>query len=376
VRWAIGRGESQSGNFLRAYVNLGFNTAENGKQVFDGIMPIVAMRMIAMNYRFAASGGLADLYELGMDGVGWWGSYDDKVRGLGRHSLLDRCSAAGQCPKVAEIMGAAELRYHRGSVDFVGTDVKSDIPLPANVRRYYNAGVTHAGGVGGFSLSTPRPRNNGCDLQANPNPTDFANRALFAALVDWVTKGKEPPPSIYPTLAAGDLITPAAYAAQFPMIPGVPRPIPAELTQYDFSDELGFVVRDVSGVLRHVPPRWKRSLPLVVPRVDADGNELAGIRSPLLSAPLGTYVGWNLISSGYRAGRYCYSNGGFIPFAATKAERLARGDPRPSLEERYPSREDYVARVKAQADRLVAQRYMLPEDARAVVAQAASAPVH
>ena len=107
-----------------------------------------------------------------------------------------------------------------------------------------------------------------------------------------------------------------------------------------------------------------------MPRADADGNELDGIRSPLISAPLGSYVGWNITASGFEQGRYCGNTGGYIPFAATKAERLAKGDPRPSLEERYPSHAAYVAKVKAQADALVAQRYMLPADAARIVAEA------
>jgi hypothetical protein len=110
-----------------------------------------------------------------------------------------------------------------------------------------------------------------------------------------------------------------------------------------------------------------------MPRIDADGNELDGIRSPLISAPLGTYVGWNVFAGGFQKGRFCNNIGGYIPFAATRAERMAKGDPRPSLEERYPSHAAYVAKVKAQADRLVAQRYMLPTDAARIVAEAEAA---
>jgi len=128
-------------------------------------------------------------------------------------------------------------------------------------------------------------------------------------------------------------------------------------------------------VLNSVPPRFAGTIPLLVPSVDADGNETAGIRSPLLAAPLGTYTGWNPVAIGYRTGRYCFSAGGFIPFAKTKAERIAKGDPRPSLEERYPSHADYVARVKAQADKLVAQGYMLADDGDKTIAQAEAAQI-
>ena len=123
------------------------------------------------------------------------------------------------------------------------------------------------------------------------------------------------------------------------------------------------------------PPRIIKAIPQLMPRIDTDGNELDGIRSPLITAPLGTYVGWNVFADGFEKGRFCNNIGGYIPFAATKAERLAKGDPRPSLEERYPSHAAYVATVKAQADKLVAQRYMLPADAARIVTEAEAAKV-
>ncbi|HEU0096596.1 MAG TPA: alpha/beta hydrolase domain-containing protein, partial [Rhizomicrobium sp.] len=371
MRWAIGRGVSQSGNFLRAFTNLNFNTAENGKIVFDGIEPIVAMRMNSMSYRFAAPGGLVGLYEIGNDGINWWSDYDDTVRGTGRHGLLDRCRAANQCPKVAEIMGSAEFWNLLASADYVGTDMKADIPLPANVRRYYNAGVHHNGGAGGFNLTTPPIA--ACVLASNPAPTSDTNQAVFAALVDWVTKGAEPPASNYPSLAAGSLITPEAYDKAFPHIPGVPRPAYSPFYQYDFGK--GFNTADMSGAMSITPPRIVRTIPQLFPRIDADGNELDGIRSPLVAAPLGSYVGWNITAAGFEKGRYCGNTGGYIPFAATKAERLAKGDPRPSLEERYPSHAAYVAKVKAQADALVARRYMLKADADRIVSEAGAAKI-
>jgi hypothetical protein len=371
MRWAVGRGVSQSGNFLRAFVNLGFNTGENGLPVFDGINPIVAMRMNSMSYRFAAPGGLVGLYEVGNDGINWWSDYDDTVRGTGRHGLLDRCKRVSHCPKVVEILGSAEFWNLRASVNFVGTDLKADIPLPANVRRYYNASVHHNGGRGGFDLAgVPLAA---CVLASNPAPTSDTNRALFKALLDWVMDGVEPPPSKYPTLAAGDLITPEAYDKAFPLIPGQPRPQYNPLYQYDFGK--GFDYADMRGAMGATPPRIVGIIPQLMPRIDADGNETSGIRSPLVEAPLGSYVGWNVTASGFQAGRYCGNTGGYIPFAATRAERLAKGDPRPSLEERYPSRDAYVARVTAAADALVKQRYLLAEDAARIVAQARDAKI-
>ena len=373
ARWAIGRGSSQSGNYLRSLIRLGFNSAEDGRTVFDGLNPIIAQRQLPMNLRFGTPGGLAYLYEAGSDGPDWWGEYDDTTRGTGKSSLLDRCNAAHNCPKIVENFGAAEFWNLRASAALVGPDAKADIALPANVRRYYNPSVTHGGGPGGFNRLTPPV--NGCVLAANPDPSSDTGRATFAALVDWVTKDTAPPPSKYPTLAAGDLVAPNAAAMGFPKIPGTLSPDHQlnPLMLYDFGP--GFHTLDVSGTIDLVPPKVVRTLPSLVPRVDADGNELAGVRSPLLEAPLGTYVGWNATASGYRAGHFCGNSGGYIPFAATRAERIAKNDPRPSIEERYSSHEAYVAKVKAAADALVAGRYMLPEDAARVVRQAADSDV-
>lgn len=369
MRWTIGRGVSQSGNFLRSFIDLGFNTAEDGRIVFDGINPIVGPRMLSINHRFATPGGLVGLYELGSDGSNAWSVYNDVARGQGKHSLLDRCLKDNHCPKIAEIMGSTEFWDLHASLDYVGTDAKADIPLPANVRRYYNAGAPHNGGRGGFDLVTPAT--SACVLTSNPNPAADTNRAIFAALVDWVTKGTEPPPSIYPTLASGELVTPAAYDKAFPKIAGVPRPAYSPTYQYDFGKSFDYA--DLTGVITVNPPRIIKSTPQLMPRIDADGNELDGIRSPLITAPLGTYVGWNVFAAGFEKGRFCNNIGGYIPFAATRAERMAKGDPRPSLEERYPSHAAYVAKVKAQADKLVAQRYMLPADAARIVAEAEGA---
>ena len=371
VRWAIGRGVSQSGNYLRSLIDLGFNTAEDGRIVFDGLNPIVGPRMLSMNHRFASPGGLVSLYELGSDGPNWWSSYDDAGRGQGKHSLLDRCLKDKTCPKIAEIFGSTEFWDLHASPDFVGTDARADIPLPANVRRYYNAGAPHNGGRGGFDLVTPPTQ--ACVLISNPAPASDTNKAIFAALVDWVTKGAEPPPSIYPTLASGGLVTPTAYDRAFPKIAGVPRPAYSPTYQYDLGKSFDYT--DMRGVITMAPPRIVKAIPQLMPRIDADGNELDGIRSPLISAPLGTYVGWNVFAAGFEKGRFCNNIGGYIPFAVTKAERLAKGDPRPSLEERYPNHAAYVAKVKAQADKLVAQRYMLPADAARIVTEAQTAKV-
>jgi hypothetical protein len=137
----------------------------------------------------------------------------------------------------------------------------------------------------------------------------------------------------------------------------------------------GFDYADLSGVAVNAPPRIVKILPSRVPRVDADGNELAGVRSVQMQVPLGTYVGWNETASGYYKGRSCGLPGGYMPFAKTKAERMANSDPRLSLEERYGTHDNFVAKVKAAAEKLVSERYLLPDDAVRIVKQAEDSKV-
>jgi hypothetical protein len=158
----------------------------------------------------------------------------------------------------------------------------------------------------------------------------------------------------------------------FPVIPGRPAPVMRPLLDYDLGSEFNYA--DASGVLE-AAPTVRRSLPQVGVKVDADGNEAAGVKSPLQAAPLGTYTGWNVTASGPLKGQACGLAGGFIPFAKTKAERLIKGDPRPSLEERYRSHDDYVRIVGIAAVRLVQERYLLQQDADAMVKQAEASDV-
>jgi hypothetical protein len=374
IKWALARGNSQSGVFIRSYIHLGFNQDETGKIVWDGVNPHIAARQLALNYRFAMALGNAGPNEVGSDGAVWWSDYEDRVRHHPKAGLLDRCRATNTCPKILETFGGLEFWYLRESPDLVGTDAKFDIPLPANVRRYFFPGTTHGGGRGGFNAAAAAPPN-GCVLPANPNPESDTLRALTVALVDWVTKGTEPPPSRYPLLAHGDLAPANKAAMGFPDIPGVLSPdgLVNSVLDYDFGP--GFNYNDESGVIAKQPFPIKQVIPTLVPKVDADGTDIGGVPSVLRQVPLGTYVGWNVTAAGYNKGKICGLNGGYIPFAKTKAERLAAGDPRPSLEERYASHQAYVAKVKAAADKAVTERFLLKEDADRLIQQAESSTV-
>jgi len=317
-------------------------------------------------------GGAVDFYELGTEAPVWWEDWNDAPRGRGTSGLLDRCRATNSCPKIMETFGSSEIWTLRASFMLVGTDAKADIPIPDNVRRYYFAGVTHGGGRGGFSTAVTK--NEDCELAVNPAPSAPMRAALMQSFVAWVTKGTPMPPSRYPTIADGVLVEDTIAAMGFPKIPG--RPSPEHLVHPLLDYDLGphFKYQDASGFLA-AAPKLKQSLPQRVVKVDADGNEVFGIKSPLQQAPLGTYTGWNVIASGPLKGHVCGNSGGFIPFAKTKAERVASGDPRPSLEERYRSHDEYVEIVRKAAGKLVQEGYLLQRDADAMIAQAAASDV-
>ncbi len=376
IKKAITQGISQSGNALKTFILLGFNRDKAGRIVFDGANPHIAGRLTAVNVRFGIPSGSGTLYEPGGEGVLWWTRYQDKVRSRIEASLLDRCTATNTCPKIFETFGAAEFNARLMTVALTGTDTKADLPLPANVRRYYFPGTTHGGDVeAGFD---PRPQPaSGCVLAKNPNPETETMNALQLALAEWVMNGTEPPASIYPKLSDSNLVANTREAMGFPTIPGglAPDGMAIGLMDYDFGPDLDY--NDFSGVISRQPPGITQTIRALMPKVNDDGNEVVGIGSLLHQAPLGTYTGWNATAAGFFKGQPCGGGltGGYIPFAQTKAERLASGDPRPSLEERYGTREGYMCVVQAAAKRDVEKRYLLQRDADRLIAQAAAARI-
>jgi hypothetical protein len=388
VTHSIARGVSQSGNFLRGWLHLGFNRDEAKRQVHDGLWPIIAGRRIALNFRWAQPDGVLELYQAGSEGPQWWLPHPDPVRGGAAVGLLDRCTATRTCPKIIEHFGAAEVWALKLTPEWVGTDARVDLPLPPNVRRYYIAGSNHGGGAGGFDTSVPGaalptagptcPGNNyGTGvLPANPMPHTETVNALRVHFRNWVMRGVEPPPSRWPTLAAGTLVAAHKAALGFPTLPQLRPTIPEPdfimpVLDYDWGAQFNTV--DGSGVAGNAPPPIRQVLPMFAPKVDADGNELGGVPVVLRDAPLGTYTGWNVTAGGARPfhqGQICNYVGGMIPFARTRAEREAAGDPRLSLEERYGSHDGYVGAVRKAADQAVSAKFLLQEDAQRLVREA------
>ena len=391
IKSEIVRGSSQSGNFIRHFLFLGMNEDEAGRIVHEGAWPLIAGRRVANNSRWGQPDGVLELYQMGSEGPQWWHSFPDRVRDLHPGGILDRCQRSGTCPKIVETFGGAEVFALKMTPSWVGTDPKNDIPLPENVRRYYLPSSTHGGGNG---ATTENPANVGANcpgnnwgtgtLRANPVPaTGLVNR-MRAALRDWVVNGTPPPPSRWPLMLGAknerNLVEPTKAAMGFPSgVPGIPDSIflPENFVfpvfDYDWGPDYDHF--EASGVPGNAPPPILHVIKMMVPRVDADGNELGGVPTVQRDAPLGTYLGWNITASGFHTGQVCNYVGGMVPFFKTKAQRLAAGDPRLSLEERYGTHAGYVGAVTAAANNAYSQGYLLAADRDALIAQAAASDV-
>jgi hypothetical protein len=392
IRWAIIRGSSQSGNFTRHFIHLGMNQDEAGRIVHEGAWPLIAGRRVANNSRWGQPDGVLELYQMGSEGPQWWHKFPDHARGLPPGGILDRCLRTRTCPKIVETFGGAEVFALKMTTSWVGTDPKNDIPLPDNVRRYYLPSSTHGGGGGGFNEAIPDtgvncPGNNWGrgTLRANPVPaTQLVNR-LRVALREWVMNDAPPPPSKWPLMRGAKnertLVDATKQAMGFPSaVPGIPDSIfLAEnfvfpVFDYDWGPEYDH--SEASGNPTNAPPLIRRVIKMMVPKVDADGNELGGVPTVLRDAPLGTYLGWNITAGPghaqydgrpFHAGQVCNYVGGMVPFAKTKAQRLAANDPRLSLEERYGTHDGYVAAVRAAADKAACAGYLLAGPAAAAM---------
>ncbi|HCR04183.1 MAG TPA: hypothetical protein DIU18_03255 [Gemmatimonadetes bacterium] len=357
---AISLGISQSGRFLRDMLYQGFNEDVSGRIVFDGIHPdISGGHKTFTNYQFGQPGRLIQQHENHLyPGDQFPFSYTtltDPISGR-TDGLLERCSASGTCPKIIHTDSETELWRSRASL--VVTDpLGRDIELPENVRAYLVAGTRHGGG-GGVHSVTPT-RSPICQNLSNPLAYYPIRAALTVALYKWVVDGIEPPPSRFPKSSDGGLV-PSAESG-FPRIPGVTYS--ASYNALRLHDH------------RTLPPQQGDSYTVLVGRVDEDGNAIGGIRPPTLSVPIGTHTGWNLQREGFAEGALCAGPGSFIPFGADRAERVATGDPRLSLEERYPSHDAYVSAVASAAEALTRDRLLLKRDADEIVRSAENSTI-
>ena len=350
---ALAIGFSQAGRYLRNHVSDGFNRDEQGRRVFDGILSHIAgVGRVFFNTPFAQPARTNTQHEdHGFPENEFpfsTATLDDPL--TGRSGSLFR--GDGSDPLLIETNTSTE--YWQKGASLLHTDPLGtrDVTLPENSRVYMIAGTQHGGRNGATTDPGPNvnPRN-----PHNPMP---AIRALLVALDAWVVSGTAPPPSRVPTLAEGTLVEPDRTG--FPAVPGV-----AIVRSTNVVAPPGDWVRPTA------PDKTYRTL---VSKVDADGNEVAGIRLPDIAVPLATYTGWNEYKPPYPAGEIADRDGSCLPLPADKAAREASGDPRPSIAERYRDGADYVARVRAVVTQLMADRLLLAEDAERYLDRARKEP--
>lgn len=356
-------GISQSGRFLRHFLLEGFNADESGKSAIDGMFVHVAGAGIgSFNHRFAqpsrdAQPTTALFYPTDLFPFADTPQTDPATGQTA--GLLDRAKAADVLPRIFYTNTSYEYWSRAGSLIHTSPDGKADLPLMDSVRIYFLAGLQH------FTPPFPPVRDTERGLAPanlpNPNPVRWFWRALFVAMDDWVRDGKLPPESRYPKLADKTLVR--REELKFPAIPGVTVP---ERVHQALHLDLGPQWKN--RIIAKQPPGVGKPFPVFVPQVDADGNDLGGVRLPQLEVPLATYTGWNLRDpkSGMPKERISFL-GSFFPFSKTKSDAESAHDPRQPIADRYTFREDYLTKFSAAARRLADERFLLPEDVDALV---------
>jgi hypothetical protein len=357
-----GQGISQNGRFLRDFLYQGFNADEDGRIALDGVLAHVAgAGRGSFNYRFAQPSRDAqptssvffptDVFPFTDQ------SEKDPVTGeIG--GLLDRAAADRVVPKIFFSNTSYEYWGRAAALIHTSADGKQDASISPNVRIYHFTGLQH------FSGPFPPEKGKGDLLGQQPEsplPIKYFWRAMIARMDAWVRSDILPPKSNYPKIADGTLVPLREYA--FPSLPGVDKPHEAnEGTRLDFGPNWP------EGILSVQPPKVSKLFPVLVPQVDADGNERDGVRLPEITVPLATYASWNLRDPSIGAPDQRASfEASYLPFAKTATERQKTGDPRKSIAERYSNREDYLARFTSALDDLVKQGWILAEDRAALV---------
>ena len=346
---ALAFGISQTGRAINDFIYQGFNADINGRMVFDGALPLLsATRRTHTNFEFAQPGRFARQHEdhqYGGDQFPFsYATSKDSVTGK-TDGMLMQCEKSRTCPRIVHLDSDTEFWQGRDSLLVTDTSGRP-FALPENVRAYMLSGQEHN------AAPNWNTRGNCLQLQNALNYTPYA-RALLVALDRWVTEGIAPPPTTFPNLKSHTLLPLAKVQASYPAIPGAPfSPLFNQLQVID---------------QKSMPPEASGpAYPLFFPPMDVDGNPQGGIILPEIAVPIATFSGRNVRAEGFSAGELCGLSGSYIPFAATKQERLANGDPRLSLEERYKNAQDYADKRKHAVDALVQQGFVLPEDADAL----------
>jgi len=349
-----GTGQSMGGRVVREYVYEGWNEDAEGRKLFDGVHTHTGSGRLFQNTRFAQVGRYprqheehewpAEYYPFTFNTVP--DPFSGRVDGLWKRPSTD--------PLV--IHTHTEGDYWVRHVSLAHTDPRDggDVEPPETTRMYHLTAAPHMA----------RPVHDPIwigQLTANDMSAAPYRRAALMLLDEWASNGTAPPPTLLPRTSDSTLVDANEVFARYPKIPGVNLPGgPSRLPRYNYGPDF-----DESGIMSVFPPEpvTGQEYPTRVPMVDVDGNSIGGLRYPDVEVPLGTYNGWSLRRAGFAEGEQFWNTGSFVPFARTRAEREANGDPRPSIEERYPSHEAYVEAVQRVCDRLTRDRLMLPEDA-------------
>ncbi len=361
VKRAIGFGVSQSGRFLRTYLYYGFNMDEQGHRVFDGVWAHVAgAGRGSFDHRFAQpSRDGHPLFDLFYPSDIFPFTDESETDEGFTDALLARAKKDGVVPKIFYSNGAYEYWGRAASLIHISPDGRKDVAPSAETRIFFIAGAQHGANAAPTKTVTQN--------RANPTDYRFAMRALLVDLNSWVTDGTPPPDSQIPHINKDELVAPSALA--FPRIPGVNLPKdPYYAWHLDFGPDFR-----TKGIVAFEPPKVGKPFTILIPQTNRDGNETSGLRLPEQMVPLATYTGWNLRDPKIGSPDVIYNMvGSYIPFAKSKAEREASGDPRPSIEERYRSREDYLNQVEAAAKPLVDKHLLLDRDVSRIKEKAAA----
>ena len=354
IEKAYAWGRSQGGRFLRAFVHQGFNGDARGRRVFNAIFPHVSSGgCLFLDHRFAMPSSFPRKHEEHL----FPSDQFPFVYTVTRDPLTGKTDGVMKRPDtdpfVMHTQTSSEYWQRRGSLIHTNSSGE-DLEPHEKVRIYLFSSSQH--------FADP---NTGPQLGAHLHPSNPLNttpllRALLDALDAWVTNGTPPPESHIPRRADGTLVEAREVSGRFPSIQGVVCPDEPNLVfVQDHGEDFD------KGIITKEPPELDmgREYTVLVPKVDADGNEAPGIRVPHVEVPLATFTGWNYRPRGMAEKALSGVTGSYFPFAMTASERIERGDQRPSIEERYPTKAHYVRAIAASAQRLVEQRLLLEEDA-------------
>ncbi|MBM3726790.1 MAG: hypothetical protein FJW40_15375 [Acidobacteria bacterium] len=347
ARRTLAYGSSQSGRFLRTFLYQGFNKGEDGRQVFDGMwINVAGAGRGNFNHQFAQPSRDARPFFNFYYATDIFPFTDlpqtDPVTGL-TGGLLTRAQKDGVLPKIFYTNSSYEYYGRAASLMHTRLDGSADVPLGPASRLYVMAGGNH--GPGSFP---PRPSKTTRYLN-NANDWGWFNRGLLLAFQRWLAQGQEPPQSVYPTIARKQLV--AIGQVRYPRLPNVVSPVRLhEVFRLDFGPE--FRTR---GIVSQEPPRMGPPFAVLVPQVDSDGNDLGGLRTPQVAVPVATHTGWNLRNPAIGSPEELFSmTGSYFPFT------------REVVMKRYQSKTNYLAQIRAAAQKLIAERYLLERDLAAI----------